>query len=120
MLTLKISLGIFFLRTLVRTWHKYIIRIAVAVSSSFGVVYFFFSVFQCGFFKDILDFALKRKDGHKCVTPLAAVAMGYTSSAIAVVTDITFVMLPIVALQGTQMSFREKGTVIFILALAAM
>ena len=120
MLVLKISLGLFFLRTLVKPWVKYVIYTAMCISSVFGVLYFFFTVFQCGFFDNILEFGLKRITGNKCASPRWEIGLGYTHAVIAVVTDITFALLPIAALQGTMMGKREKFTVIFILSLAAV
>lgn len=120
MLLLKISLAGFFLRALVRTWHRYIIYASVALSTTFSVAYFFFTLFQCGFFTNILEFGIKRVTGKQCVSPQWAVSMGYAYAVITATTDIIFVALPIIVLRGTKMGKREKGTVCFIMALAAM
>ena len=119
MLALKISLGLFFLRAMATTWHRHVIYAAVGISTIFGVLYFFFTVFQCGVFKNILDFGLKRVTGKQCVSPKWAIGMGYAHGAITAATDLTFAILPLVVLRGMQMSKREKATVVLILSLAA-
>jgi hypothetical protein len=119
MTVLKISLGLFFLRAIVTTWHKHVIHAAVAISTLFGVAYFFFTVFQCGLFKNIVEFGWKRVTGKQCVSPKSAVGMGYAFTAITATTDLTFAILPLFVLSGMQMSKREKATVVLIFSLAA-
>jgi len=120
MVTLKISLGIFFHRAVVRKWHKWTIYITVAVSTLFGIAYFFFSIFQCGLFNTVMEFGMRKLTGKRCVSPTAALTMGYIGGIIATLTDFIFAALPILVLKTTKMETREKVTVFFILAFAAM
>ncbi|KAF2663838.1 hypothetical protein BT63DRAFT_112947 [Microthyrium microscopicum] len=116
---LKISLAIFFLRAIcIQKWHKYTVYMAVTLSSLLSVAFFFFTIFQCGTFRNILEFSLKRATGEKCVSGPGAVAMGYTHAIITLTTDLTFALLPMWVLKDTLMGKREKATVVFILTLA--
>jgi hypothetical protein len=120
MVFLKISLGIFFHRALVRRWHKWVIYVTVTVSTVFGIAYFFFSIFQCGLFRTVMEFGMRKLTNEGCVSPTAALTMGYVGSMIATLTDFIFAALPILVLKHTKMEMREKVTVFFILAFAAM
>lgn len=104
---------------MVRKWHKWVVYITVAFSTIFGIAYFFFSIFQCGLFKTVMEFGM-RKLVNKCVSPTAAMTMGYVGGIVATLTDFIFASLPILVLRHTKMERREKITVFFILAFAAM
>ena len=45
--TLKIALGIFYLRVAMKTWHIWSIRLLMSGTVLFGTVYFFLVMFQC-------------------------------------------------------------------------
>jgi hypothetical protein len=119
LMTLKISLGIFFLRVMITKWQKRVIYIAILISTVFGTSYFFYSVFRCGYFSNIWVFLERRVTMEHCVTVQSGLAMGYTQSAIATITDWTFAVLPIFVLRNVHMGDREKYTVFVILSLGA-
>jgi hypothetical protein len=105
---------------MVTKWQKWIIYITMAISTVFGIAYFFFSVFQCGYFSSIWVFLERRMTNQHCVAPTSALAMGYVQSSISAITDWTFAILPVFVLRHVRINDREKFTVFFILSLAAL
>lgn len=45
--TLKIALGIFYLRVAIQRWHVLLIKLLMAGTVLFGFAYFFLVMFQC-------------------------------------------------------------------------
>jgi hypothetical protein len=84
-----------------------------------STTYFFFTIFQCGFFTSITEFALNHLMGHHCVHKRQVLAMGYASAAITSAADIALTLLPVAVVYRMQTSLREKMVLIFILTLAA-
>jgi hypothetical protein len=119
MLVLKVSLGIFFLRILVRNWEKRIIYTVVTLSTLFSVGLFFFCVFQCGIFKNAFDFWSKLS-GDRCITPRQVKVVTYTYAMITIVTDFSLALLPVVTLWESSMKKKEKTVVGFILLLGTL
>jgi len=119
MMTLKISIGIFFLRIAFRTWHRRIVYVALGFSTLFSVAYLFFSIFQCGYFTSALAFFLKRV-ADECVSREANFATALTVGIITTLTDMSFAILPFAVLHGAAINKREKFIVGFILTLASV
>lgn len=120
MMTLKISLAIFFLRIMVERWHRNVVIGAVTLSTAFSIAYFFFAVFQCGAPIDPFTFLIKKLSGRGCINSTQILGMSYTHSAITTVTDLTFAIVPLAILKGLNMRKREKIAVFFILLLGAL
>jgi hypothetical protein len=119
MLTLKISLGVFFLRIVIKTWEKRVVYVTLGIATLFNVAYFFFAVFQCGIFKNANEFWIKLSS-NRCITPPQAVGVSYTHAIITTITDWVFAILPLAMLKESQLARREKIIVGFILTLGAM
>lgn len=117
--TIKISLSIFFLRIVARKWQRYVVYAVLGVSTLMSVAYFFFVIFQCGYFRSIRQFAYDHVVGGHCVHKSQVVTMGYTSAAITSAADIALTLLPVAVVYRIQTSRREKIVLIFILTLAA-
>lgn len=66
MMTLKISLGIFYARIVVKNWHFGTIYVTVGVSIFSSAAAFFHCIFRCG--PSLNDYVLQQRAG-KC-TPL--------------------------------------------------
>jgi hypothetical protein len=116
---LKLSVGLFYLRLVMRPAQKRIIYVSMAVNTVFGVIMEFYTIFQCGIYKDGIDFTVKRLD-NKCASDPLALGMTYTHGAITMSTDWIFVLMPIWLLKDSLMSIREKFTIGFILAFASV
>jgi hypothetical protein len=81
--------------------------------------FFFFTIFQCGYFSNIEDFALSHLMDRHCVHKSQVVAMGYAHAAITSAADIALTLLPVAVVYRIQTSRREKMVLCFILTLAA-
>jgi hypothetical protein len=119
MLTLKISIGIFFLRIAYRPWHRRIVYVAVGFSTVFSLAYLFFAIFQCGYFSSALVFFVRRL-ADKCVSRASNFALALTVGLITTLTDLSFAALPFAVLHNAAINKREKVIVGFILTLAAV
>jgi hypothetical protein len=117
MMTLKISLGIFFARIVIKPWQVGLIyaNVGVNILSSLGA--FFFCLFRCGL--DIDNYVLLQVAGM-CTTRTLDRFFAYQQAAITTLTDIVFVTLPILVLWNSNMSRRSKISVGFILCLATL
>lgn len=85
LLALKISLSVFFLRLTVQLWQRRVVLVALAVSSSFSVLMFFFVVFQCGVYKNTTVFLLRRFS-NQCASNSFTLGMTYTHAIITTLT----------------------------------
>jgi len=119
MLAFKISLGLFFLRITHKKWQRYVIYVAVTISTVFSIAYLFFAIFQCGVPKSGLVF-VARKKAKACVGIDAILGMGYAHAAVVSATDWAFAILPILLLRKADLDIQEKVTVGFILVLGSL
>jgi hypothetical protein len=109
LMLLKISLGIFFLRlTFTRVQHV-IIYAAVTTSLIFSFAMFLFAVFQCGYYHNIGEFIFRRLS-DKCASNSTALGISYTHSTVVVLTDWTFILLPVFIFRGTLKTWHQKIT----------
>jgi hypothetical protein len=106
-MVLKISLGIFFLKLTISRVQQVVIYVAVTVSLIFSIVMFLYSVFQCGYYRSINEFLLRRLT-DKCVPNSAALGISFTHATIVALTDWTFILLPIFMFWPTLKSLDQK------------
>jgi len=116
---LKISLGIFLLRITVKRWQQYTIHAAMAISTLFGVAFFFFAIFQCGSFKDGHTFMIRKVSG-RCLSKRIVLGMSYAHAGIVAATDLLFALLPIALLKDVEIKRKEKIVVGLILSFGAL
>jgi hypothetical protein len=117
MMTLKISLGIFFARIIIKPWQTGLIYINVGVNVFSSAAAFFYVLFRCG---PNLDDYVMQQLMNKCTPRTLDRFIAYQQAAITTLTDIIFVTLPIFILWNANMSRRSKLSVGFILCLAAL
>jgi uncharacterized membrane protein len=65
---LKISLGIFFARIVVKRWHFTLIYVTLGINILSSITTFFFSIFRCG--TDLDMYLLNHLTGHCAPIPL--------------------------------------------------
>ena len=118
-MALKLSLAVFFLRVLQAQWQRWLIVAAVSISTVFGIAYFFFAVFQCGFVTSIQIFILKMVTGQ-CADRNVGVAMNYTYAILGTISDWTCGLVPIFLLVNSNMPKRAKIMVCCLMAFASM
>ena len=103
---LKVSLTIFFLRIVIRPWQRAVIWAAFTLYTFYGIVYFFFAVFQC---RNPAQFFINVLEG-RCLSFGILLPMGYVQSALNAVTDWVFAILPLFVLWRAQLPLRAKVT----------
>jgi hypothetical protein len=113
---LKLSLGLFFLRVLVEPWQRYVVYVAISLSTIVNFFCSFWAIFVCG---NPAHYLASLTAGN-CVAKGPWIAIGYLQSAANTATDIVLAIIPIPMLWGIQMSFGKKCMVASILMLATV
>ncbi|KAF2843487.1 hypothetical protein M501DRAFT_903774, partial [Patellaria atrata CBS 101060] len=113
---LKVSLGIFMLRIVIKRWHQWSLYIVIALSTLTSLFFFFFVIFMCGnpntYFTKYMS--------YQCAPHDVQVALSYTHAAITTASDCFFALLPIAVLwNAPTMNTRSKLSVGLILSLGA-
>ncbi|KAF7527827.1 hypothetical protein G7054_g10347 [Neopestalotiopsis clavispora] len=117
MITSKLSIGVFLLRITVQRIHHYILYLAMFCSVLTGLVFFFVTLFQC---HPITYFWAKVGKEGSCVDAGIIAALTYLYSAISVIADFTFALLPLHMIKGLQMNRRTKYALIPILGMGCV
>lgn len=116
-LILKVSLGIFFSRIIVKHWQLILIHITIAVSAISSTASFFYIIFRCGSSPDNYVF---QQLANNCAPRGLDRFFAYQNAAFSTLTDIIFATLPFFILWNTSMDRRSKISVGIILSLAAL
>ncbi|KAM0435172.1 hypothetical protein ACHAPT_003262 [Fusarium lateritium] len=114
MMFIKLSIGVFLLRLSVKKVYTWIIWISLAVITIWSTVIFFWNMFQCNPVEKQWDFRIAY--GH-CVSADEIVSAAYAISAMTIVSDWLYAILPIPMLWTVKMTKTAKATVIVILGL---
>jgi hypothetical protein len=117
MITLKISLSIWFYRFLQRTWQRITIIIMLVLTILIGITYFFFEIFQCGD-PDKGEAWWLKKITNRCVSFEANLGIGYTHSLLNAFTDVVLVAMPTPVIWNARLRFKEKLIMFGILFIA--
>lgn len=113
MVVLKISLGIFFMRIVVKNYQRWLILGSVFMVCLTGTGNFFFVLFRCGSPENYLISQLT----GKCVSQTVGRFMLYWNGAVNTSTDFLFATLPISILWNANMERRAKISVGMVLLL---
>ncbi|KAJ8125213.1 hypothetical protein O1611_g8425 [Lasiodiplodia mahajangana] len=116
MIFAKISIALFLLRITVHRVQKWIIYIITALTCIAGLTLVFIVAFQCKPLSRAWDSDLP----GSCITVKAIPISTYTYSALAVVTDLTFTVLPLFIVWNLQMDKRTKLALVPIFSLALL
>ncbi|KAF2469809.1 uncharacterized protein BDR25DRAFT_39860 [Lindgomyces ingoldianus] len=116
-LVLKISLGIFFSRIIVKRWQAGTIWITVGISILSGTSSLFYVFFRCG---ANLNHYVYRQLENKCTSRGLDRFFAYQQASFTTLTDCIFATLPIFILWNSGMDTRSKISVGLILSLAAL
>ena len=117
MITLKISLGIFFLRVMVEPWQKYSVYFIITIATLIGMAYFFFAIFVCGIPVQAQLFWERRLE-ESCAGPDVILGISYAHGVISALTDLMLALLPLPMIKRARISCKEKiiVTIIFLIA----
>ena len=129
---LKFSIGYFYLRIAVTRWHIWVIRILMAGTIFFSVIYFFLVLVQCRPSKFIHPFRIlllirvvsefwnNHPASDKCILPGPTLGITYALATVNAGADWVLGTLPFSIVHGTGMDFKTKVLVVAILSFAAM
>jgi hypothetical protein len=113
---LKLSLGYFFLRVILKKNQRRFIIATVAFSTINNVGHVFFVVFRCGNPRFLVENTIHQK----CLSNNFSVVMGYEQAAVSTITDLIFAFMPISLLWNANMDLRSKISAGLILSMGAL
>jgi len=117
MMMVKVSLGIFFARIVVKPWQLGIIYVNVGVNVFSSAAAFFYVLLRCG---SNIDKYVEQQLLDKCTPPALDRFVAYQQAAFTTLTDIVFVTIPVLLLWNANMSRESKISVGFVLSLATL
>lgn len=115
----KISIIIALLRITVDRVHAYILYASMALATAVGVIFFFFTMFQCTPVEYFWNRAQPGASGT-CVSNSVLIGIAYLYSVGAAITDLTIGLLPVALIWNLRMSPRTKGAIVAILGIGCM
>ena len=112
------SVGLFLLRISVEKFQVWIIRIIIAGSVLFGIIYDFLIIFQCR----PLSFWWDLNPDHTgtCLPHQTFAICGFVISALNSAADLVFAALPMFMVWKTSMNWRTRMLVCLLLGLASV
>ncbi|CCE32857.1 related to integral membrane protein pth11 [Claviceps purpurea 20.1] len=114
MMFIKLSIGVFLLRIATQKAYIWTIRIFLAIITLWSIGFFIWNLLQCTPIEKQWDFRIT--DGQ-CADAGEVLTAAYCLSAMTIVTDWFFALIPIPMLWRIKMSTQAKTTVIFILGI---
>ena len=114
---MKLSIGFFLLRVATVRLHIWIIHIVMSSAALFGTAFTFIALFQCW---PIWSFWTLYRDGGHCMSWTVVSGQTYAGSALIIVADWTFAILPIFIVKELTLSKKQKMLVAGLLAFAAV
>jgi hypothetical protein len=113
---LKISLGLFFLRVVLKKWQRKVVYATVFLSTIINIYHTIFIIFSCGDPRYYLEHMVQMK----CVRKSVELGLAYEQAAVTTITDFVFALLPLPLLWNASMDRRSKISVGCILGLGTL
>ncbi|KAJ5765804.1 hypothetical protein N7520_005363 [Penicillium odoratum] len=113
----KVSIIITLLRITVDRIHRYILYAAITLATAVGLVFLFFTVFQCN---PVSYFWNRSPATGTCISTDLLIDIAYLYSVGAAVTDLTIGLLPVALIWNLRMNTRTKGAIIGILGIGCI
>lgn len=119
MLAAKMSIAWFLLRVAVKRLHRWIIHLALFLTVVSCLSFFFACAFQCW---PVSHFWNKHTPGAQgsCVNDTVVIALAYLFSAINIITDLTFALLPAWIVSNLNMKLRTKLALMILMGLGVV
>lgn len=114
MVVFKISLAIFYLRIVIRTWQRYVVIGACVINTIYGVFLFFTALFNCG---NPSNYLLNEVKGA-CLSDTTTNGIQLAGCILNAATDGIFALLPVSILYKAAIPLPAKFLSGFILLLA--
>ncbi|KAJ5787195.1 hypothetical protein N7457_002185 [Penicillium paradoxum] len=109
----KISIGLFLLRFAPRKGYKIFIWVVIVLMGLYTTICFLTLMFQCRDIRSNWDSSVQ----SKCFSTKQLLALSYTNTALNILTDLIFAVLPVFMLRHLQVNIRVKLSLICILGL---
>ncbi|KAH8668816.1 hypothetical protein BX600DRAFT_460764 [Xylariales sp. PMI_506] len=116
MLTSKVSIGIFFLRLTVSKHHRRIVYVAIGLTIVTSIALFFVNLLQCS----PISYFWNRAEEGKCIPSVIMAYLLVAYSAVAMLCDFTFALLPIFMMMKLQMDNSIKLALSIILGMGCL
>ncbi|CAI7592430.1 unnamed protein product [Penicillium glandicola] len=115
----KVSIIIALLRITVSRVHAWILYVAMAVATIVGVIFFFFTMFQCSPIDYFWNQAQPNANGS-CIDKNLLINIAYLYSVGAAITDLTIGLLPVALIWNLRVNRRTKGAMVAILGIGCI
>ncbi|KAJ5926112.1 hypothetical protein N7516_007885 [Penicillium verrucosum] len=115
----KISIIIALLRITISRVHAYILYAAMALATVIGLLFFFFTIFQCSPVDYFWNRAQPNAHGS-CISKNLLMSIAYLYSAGAAITDLTIGFLPVALIWDLHMNRRTKVAVVAVLGIGCI
>ncbi|KAI1339070.1 hypothetical protein F5Y15DRAFT_93254 [Xylariaceae sp. FL0016] len=112
----RFSIGFYLLRITPRRYERYALFALMLWNAVVGIVFFGVTVFQC---TPVSHFWDKSNKGH-CIEPGMVATLFYLYSAMAVIIDASFAIVPVWMMKGLQVNRRTKMLAVPILGLGSL
>jgi len=115
---IKLSIGLFLLRLAAQRRYKYILGISIFVVGAWSLALFFWNIFQCNPVAAQWDYTILERDptAH-CVSADEIVSAAYALSALTILSDWLYALIPIPMIWQVKMTTQTKWSVIAVLSL---
>jgi hypothetical protein len=113
----KMSITFFFRRVIVERTHKLILLAAAVLSVVSCAIFFFACIFQCW---PVSYFWDKHNQPGTCIPDIVVIALGYLFSAINIITDFTFALMPAWILTHLNMQLKTKIALALLMGLGCV
>ncbi|KAI3325038.1 hypothetical protein HD806DRAFT_463794 [Xylariaceae sp. AK1471] len=115
---IKLSIGLFLLRLAVQKRYKYMLGISIIVVSIWSLALFFWNIFQCSPVPAQWDYTILTSNPKShCVPVDEIVSAAYALSALAILSDWLYALIPIPMIWQAKMTAQAKWSVIAVLSL---
>ncbi|KAJ5502236.1 hypothetical protein N7463_005110 [Penicillium fimorum] len=109
----KISIGLFLLRFAPRRGYRIFIWVVLVLMALYTTICFLTLIFECHDVRANWDPAVK----SKCFSRTQLLTLSYTNTALNILTDLIFAVLPVFMLRHLQVNRRVKASLVCILGL---
>lgn len=112
----KLSFGWLLLRIVCKPAHAYIIYATSAIVMLAGIIFFFVTLFQCN---PVTKFWKEDQPGY-CIPPRIFTDLAYLYSAVSMVTDLSYALLPAFVIWHVQLRTRIRFILIILMGLGCL
>ncbi|KAI0865998.1 hypothetical protein F4860DRAFT_203548 [Xylaria cubensis] len=115
---IKLSIGLFLFRLAVRNRYKWLLGISIVVVGVWSLALFFWNIFQCSPVPAQWDYTILTNDPKShCVSADEIVSAAYALSALTILSDWLYALIPIPMIWQVKMTAQAKWSVIAVLSL---